>query len=267
MWNHLRCGTEHINGFPNHHTVNETPGISSFHVSMCISPWPDHKLLITSALSLAQHLARGRPRNMTSTWKGNSSILWGSLCSHRMALSCDLVSGLCIAVLAWCSSLWISSLLICVRFSSVQFIRSYVWLCDPMDCSMPGLPVHHQFPELTQTHVHWVSDAIQPSHALMSPCPPVLNLSQHQGVWGDYVLSLKTALSSLLLGWSGLKLSFDQWDLGEVCWRCLDKFCFSNTDLAHLSLVPCSFCLEYGYDNKIAATIGSHLSLTHPPPP
>lgn len=75
----------------------------------------------------------------------------------------------------------------------------------------------------------------------------------------------KTALSSLLLGWGGLKLSFDQWDLGEVCWRCLDKFCFSNTDLAHSSLVPCSFCLEYGYDNKVTATIGSHLGLTPQP--
>jgi len=45
-------------------------------------------------------------------------------------------------------------------------------LCDPMDCSTPGLPVHHQLPELTQTHVHWVGDAIQPSHPLLSPSPP-----------------------------------------------------------------------------------------------
>ena len=50
-----------------------------------------------------------------------------------------------------------------------------------MDCSMPGLPVHHQLPEFTQTHVHRVSDAIQPSHPLSSPSPPALNLSQHQG--------------------------------------------------------------------------------------
>ena len=53
-------------------------------------------------------------------------------------------------------------------------------LCDPMDCSTPGLPVHHQLPELTQTHVHRVSDAIQPSHPLSSPSPPAFNLSQHQ---------------------------------------------------------------------------------------
>ena len=58
---------------------------------------------------------------------------------------------------------------------SVQSL-SRGWLCDPMDCSTPGLPVHHQLPEPTQTHVHWVSDAIQPSHPLSSPSPPSLNL-------------------------------------------------------------------------------------------
>ena len=52
-----------------------------------------------------------------------------------------------------------------------------------MDCSMPGLPVFHQLPESTQTHVHWVGDAIQPSHPLSSPSPPAFNLSQHQGLF------------------------------------------------------------------------------------
>ena len=51
-----------------------------------------------------------------------------------------------------------------------------------MDCSAPGFPVHHQLPEFTQTHVHWVGDAIQPSHPLSSPSPPAFNLSQHQGL-------------------------------------------------------------------------------------
>ena len=67
--------------------------------------------------------------------------------------------------------------------SSVQFIsvaQSCPTLCDPMNCSMPGLPVHHQLLEFTQTHVHWVSDAIQPSHPLLSPSPPAPNPSQHQ---------------------------------------------------------------------------------------
>ena len=63
------------------------------------------------------------------------------------------------------------------------FFRSVTHLCltlyDPMDHSMPGLPVHHQLPELAQTHVHWVSDAIQPSHPLSFPSPPAFSLSQH----------------------------------------------------------------------------------------
>ena len=67
--------------------------------------------------------------------------------------------------------------------SSVQFSRSVVSLCDPMDCSTPGFSVHHQLPELTQTHVLWVSDAIQPSHSLSPPSPPTFNLSQHQGLF------------------------------------------------------------------------------------
>ena len=71
-----------------------------------------------------------------------------------------------------------------LKFSSVQFSHSVVsTLFDPMDCSTPGFPVHHQFPEFTQTHVHWVGDAIQPSHPLSSPCPPTFNLFQHQGLF------------------------------------------------------------------------------------
>ena len=67
-----------------------------------------------------------------------------------------------------------------VQFSSVA--QSCLTLCGPMDCIMPGFPVHHQLPEFTQTHVHWVADAIQPSHPLLSPSPPAFNLSQHQGL-------------------------------------------------------------------------------------
>ena len=66
------------------------------------------------------------------------------------------------------------------QFSSVQL---YLTFCDPMDCSTPGFPVHYQPPELAQTHVHQVGDAIQPSHSLSSPSPPTFNLSQHQGLF------------------------------------------------------------------------------------
>ena len=68
-----------------------------------------------------------------------------------------------------------------VQFSSVT--QSCPTLCDPMNRSTPGLPVHHKLPEFTQTHVHRVSDAIQPSHPLSSPSPPAPNPSQHQGLF------------------------------------------------------------------------------------
>ena len=70
---------------------------------------------------------------------------------------------------------------IVLQFSSVT--QSCPTLCNPMDCSTPGLPVHHQIPALTQTRVHWVTDAIQPSHPLSSPSPPALNHSRHQGLF------------------------------------------------------------------------------------
>ena len=66
-------------------------------------------------------------------------------------------------------------------------------LCNPMDCSTPGLPFHCQLPELALTHIHWVGDAIQPSHPLLSPSPLAFNLSQHQGLF-------KWAISSHQVG-------------------------------------------------------------------
>ena len=82
-----------------------------------------------------------------------------------------------------CPLLWIFFFfffaLVISLFTSVS--QSCPTLCDPMNRSMPGLPVHHQLPNSTQTHVYWVGDAIQPS--LSSPSPPALNLSQHQGLF------------------------------------------------------------------------------------
>ena len=68
-----------------------------------------------------------------------------------------------------------------VQFSSVA--QSCLTLCDPMNCSMPGLPVHHQLPEVTQTHIHRVRDAIQPSHPLLSPSTPAPNPSYHESLF------------------------------------------------------------------------------------
>ena len=105
-------------------------------------------------------------------------------------------------------------------FSSVQFSRSVMSNSLHMDCSTPGFPDHHQLPELAQTHVHWVGDAIQPSHPLSSPSPPAFNLSQHQGLFhespecftsGSQSIGASASASVLpmntqdwsLLGWTG----------------------------------------------------------------
>ena len=70
-----------------------------------------------------------------------------------------------------------------VRFDFSSVAQSCLTLCDPMDYSTPGFPVHHQLPELAQTHVHWVGNAIQPSHPLSSPSPPAPSPSQHQSLF------------------------------------------------------------------------------------
>ena len=82
-----------------------------------------------------------------------------------------------------------------VQFSSVS--QSCQTLCDPMNHSTPGLLVHHQLPEFTQTHVHQVSDAIQPSHPLSSPSPPTPNPSQHQSLFQWVNSSQSTGVSAL----------------------------------------------------------------------
>ena len=74
----------------------------------------------------------------------------------------------------------LKSLLIRVQ---VQFRSVAQPLWDPMHCSTPGFPIHHQLPELAQTHIHRVGDAIQPSHSLSSPSPPAFSLSEHQGLF------------------------------------------------------------------------------------
>ena len=95
------------------------------------------------------------------------------MCSYK-----DHLEELKIAHLPWYGPLLFS---LSVQFSSVA--QSCPTLCNPMNRSTPGLPVHHQLPEFTQTQVHQVSDAIQPSHPLSSPSPPAPNLSQHQSLF------------------------------------------------------------------------------------
>ena len=116
-----------------------------------------------------------------------------------------------------------------VQFSSVQFssvqLLSHVQICNPMNCSMPGFPVHHLLLELAETHFHWVTDAIQPSHPLLSPFPPAFNLSQRQG------LLLWVSTSVLQIKWPrNWSLSFSISPFNE----------YSGLILGFTGLTPCS---------------------------
>ena len=105
-----------------------------------------------------------------------------------------------------------------------------VWLCDPMDCSMPGFPIHHQLPELDQTHVHLVGDAIQPFRPLSSPSPPTFNLFSASGSFlmtqiftsgGQSIGALASVLPMDIqdwspLGWTGW-ISLQSKGLSRVC--------------------------------------------------
>ena len=116
---------------------------------------------------------------------------------------------------------------------SVQFFSSVPQLCltfgDPMDCSTPGFSVHHQLLDLTQIHIHWVNDAIHPSHPLSSPSSPAFNLSQHQGLF-KWVSSSHQVSASI----SVLPINTQEWShLGWTGWISLQSKglsrVFSNT--------------------------------------
>ena len=121
------------------------------------------------------------------------------------------------------------------QFSSIA--QLYPTLCDPMDCSTPGLPVHHQRPEFTQTHIHWVGDDIQTSHPLSSPFPPAFNLSQGLSS-GSFQMSQLFASGGQRIGVSAstsvLPMNTQDWSLlGWTGWICLQSKglsrVFSNT--------------------------------------
>ena len=127
-----------------------------------------------------------------------------------------------------------------------------------MDCSTPGFPVHHQLPEFAQTHVHWVGDAIQPSHPLSSPSPPAFNLSQHQGLF-QWVGSFASRGQSTVASASASVLSMNSqgwFPLGLISLISLQSKglsrIFSNTTVqkhqffgAQLSLSAVSFQLSW----------------------
>ena len=118
-------------------------------------------------------------------------------------------------------------------------------LCNPMDCSMPGLPVHHQLLKFIQTHVHWISDAIQPSHPLSSPPPPGPNPSQHQSLFQWVNSSHEVAkVLGVAASTSVLPMNIQDWSpLGWTGWISLQSKglsrVFSNTTVQkHQFLIP-----------------------------
>ena len=154
------------------------------HCDMCTFPWTEPFLGPLLWGSLQPRLSVGKPRGKAILALGHPL----SAGDYTSQLPLLLVAFSC----SWTSPSWVplptlsQSQLPSVQFSSAP--QSCPTLCDPMDCSMPGFPVHHQLLELTHICVHWVSDAIQLSYPLSSPSPPDFNLSQNQGLfyWVSY---------------------------------------------------------------------------------
>ena len=132
-------------------------------------------------------------------------------------------------------------------FSSVT--QSCLTLCDPMDCSTPGFPVHHQLPEFTQTQVHRVGDAIQPSHPLSPPSPPASSLCQHQGLF-QWVSSSHQVPKVLEFQ---LQHQSFQWIFrtefpsnGVVGYPCSPRDSQESSPTPHKGINSSSLCLIYG---------------------
>ena len=119
-----------------------------------------------------------------------------------------------------------------LAFSSVA--QSCPTLCDPMNHSTPGLPVHHQLLEPIQTHVHWVSDAIQPSHPLLSPSLPAFNLSQHQGLFLQFYWII-------IDKWSCIYLRCTVWCF-DTCEHC-EMITIINSTIIFIASPSWHFCV------------------------
>ena len=115
-------------------------------------------------------------------WEKLDIVVWSQLMCYGLCVNCRKYQW--ISRESVCLSWFVEDAIYSVQFSSVA--QSCLTLCYPMDCSMP---IHHQLPELAQTHVHQVSDPTEPSHPLLSPSPPAFDLSQHQGLF-QWVSSL-----------------------------------------------------------------------------
>ena len=159
-----------------------------------------------------------------------TSVQDGDVC-HRCWLS---LSYLVLEMPVWLSRFPFSS----VQFNSVA--QSCPTLCNPMNCSTPGLPVHHQLPEFTQTHIHRVGDAIQPSHPLVSPSSPAPNPSQHQSLF-QWVNSLHEVAKVLEFQLQSHSLQRNpRADL-------LQKGTVSTSNNLQLDVLPLMIAFHYGF--------------------
>ena len=154
-------------------------------------------------------------------WNTSDSDSW-----QFIAKSCDI---LWLMIWRLCSQ---DGIYIHIQFSPVA--QLCLTLCESMDCRTPGLPVHHQLPEFTQTYLHWVGDATQPSHPLSSPSPPALNLSQHQGLLNESALRIRWPKYGVSVSTTVLPMNTQDWSpLGWTGWISLQSKglsrVFSNT--------------------------------------
>ena len=141
-------------------------------------------LLVHKELDMTEWLNWTEP-NIKMTFIYHYSIIWSSFIALKISCHLSPFPSPFLNNVMYLGNT-ICRLFRLTSFTSVQFhsvAQSCPTLCDPMNCSTPSLPVHHQLPEFTQTHVHWVGDAIQPSHPPSSPSPPDPNPSQHQGLF------------------------------------------------------------------------------------
>ena len=149
-----------------------------------------HVLILTTILWDHKHYHLHFINKRMESWRtlSNCQSCMAGLWQARIPAQASNSESMTLASALYYFQFSLASTLYYFQFSSVQLL-SRVWLCDPMNRSTPGLPVHHQLQEFKQTHVHWVSDAIQPSHPLLSPSPPAPNPSQTQGLfqWVNYL--------------------------------------------------------------------------------
>ena len=150
-----------------------------------------------------------------------------SLLSYFLSFACFCFILLFMVIMNNTALLWTFICTFLLQFRSVA--QPCPTVCHPMDCSMPGLPVHHQLPEVAQTSVHLVGDAIQPSHPLSSPSRPVFNLSQHQGLSQWISFSHQLAKVNFTLKKNTEQILNKPWTLVNQLVICILKYLGENT--------------------------------------